>query len=116
MDILIEANRHISSSSDAEVERYGDEGALSDRIKEWLETPVGTLADIPSWGHNLSSFKFDPTSVDLAVAIELAIVEKMTTDIRDLVFLGIRVSYPEIDKCELLIRHQFGTTVTELVL
>ncbi len=30
-----------------EIKTYDDEDALADRIMEWLETPQGTVADLP---------------------------------------------------------------------
>lgn len=115
-DVIKDANRHIKSSIDEDVSSYGDEDALSERLLEWFETPVGTLADLPSWGHNLKGFKFDPLNLSLDVAIEIAIIEKLPRDIADLVFVGIRVEALEIDLCKIVILHQFGETVTELKL
>lgn len=115
-DVIKEASRLISSSSDEDVTKYGDGDALSERIREWLSTPIGTVADNPSWGHNLKTFKFDPMNNNLAVSIELAIAEKLPKDISDLIFVGIRVDFLEIDLCKILIRHQYGDTITELKL
>lgn len=113
MTVIFDAHRHIESSTSEDVGSYTDEDALSERIREWLETPVGTVADLPGWGHNLKGFKFDPINTNLEVAIELAIVEKLTQDIDDLIFLGVRVESLDIDLCKITIRHQFGDTITE---
>ena len=115
-DIIQEADRLIESSTSEDVSTYGDETALSERIKEWLETPVGTVADLPGWGHNLKSYKFEPMNLSLEVAIGMAITTKLPQDIDGLIFRGILVEFLEIDLCKIIIRHQFGDTVTELQL
>jgi len=115
-DIIREADRLIKSSIDEEVTKFGDGAALAERIREWLTTPVGTVADKPGWGHALSSFKFDPTNLSLDVAIEIAIAKKIQIDIRDLVFVGVRADFMEIDLCKIVIRHQFGDSVSLLKL
>lgn len=111
--LIYEANHLIESSTDADVKRLGDGDALSDRITEWLATPQGTVADNPSWGHNLNGFKFDPQSPNMEVEIEMAIVQKITQDIKDLVFLGVGVEFLDIDYFKVVIRHQFGDTVSQ---
>lgn len=112
-DVIKEASRQLTSSLSADISNYGDGDALGERISEWLDTPVGTLMDKPEWGNNLGHFKHDPLDENLAVAMELAIVEKITQDIKDLVFLGISIEILEIDYCKIIIRHQFGDTITE---
>lgn len=114
--LIAEANYFIESSSENDVERSYDKDALSSRINEWFQTPVGSLADYPEWGHNLESFKFDPEDINFAVSIELFVVEKIPNDIEDLILKGIRVVFIEIDLAKVIIRHQFGDTVAQLKL
>jgi len=115
-DLIKEADRLIQSSIDEEIANFGDADALSERIREWFKTPIGTIADKPGWGHLLSSFKFDPTDLSLEVAIEFAIARKIEIDIRDLVFVGVRVDLMKIDLCRIVIRHQLGDSVLSLKL
>ena len=109
-----EANHLFASSPSEDVEKYEDESALADRVEEWLETPQGTMAHHPAWGHNLGQFKHDPLSRDLPVLMEMAIAEKLPIDISDIVLLGIDVDFLDIDLCKVVIRHQFGYTAKEM--
>lgn len=111
-----EANHLIESAPDEDVKRLVDESALSDRIYEWLETPEGTVADLPGWGNNLIAFKHDPDSPNLSVKMEMAIAAKLPKDIADLIMLGVSVKFIEIDLCRVVILHQFGNTTKELTL
>ncbi len=105
----IEELDHLVSLSPGEgVKRHADEQAIGDRIIEWLETPEGTVADMPSWGHILRPFKHEPAGTNLAVIIEMAIVEKMPKDIRDLVIGGIRVDFDEMDMARVSILYHLG--------
>jgi phage baseplate assembly protein W len=113
---IFDGHRMMQTGTDADVERFTDGEALSERVREWLETPQGTLADIPSWGHNLTQFKHDPQGPDLEVAIELAIVQKLEQDISDLEVTGVLVEYLDIDVFRLTIRHTFGGTQMEMQL
>ena len=76
----------LKSAPDHDVERFTDADAMNERIKDWLETPEGTVAHYPSWGTNLEGFKFDPLSKDLDVLIEMAIARKLPQDVDDIVF------------------------------
>jgi hypothetical protein len=91
-----------------EVKKYLNEDVLADRIAEWLETPQGTLADLPAWGHNLRAFKFEPPGINLDVMIEMSLVVKMPKDIENLVIVGVDVEFKEIDLLKLTIRHMLG--------
>ena len=106
----------MTSGSETEIEVYYNETGLSDRVYEWLETPMGTVANDPAWGNNLAPFKFDPQSLHLAVLIELAITSKLPRDVKGLKMIGVNVDFIEIDLCRVVIRHQFGDTVKELTL
>jgi hypothetical protein len=116
MATVLDAHRHVVTGVNADVERFEDGQALSERIREWLETPQGTVADLPGWGHHLTGFKHDPQSTHLAVAIEMSIARKLAQDIKDLILLGVGVEFIEIDLFKIIIRHQFGGTVGTLQL
>lgn len=110
---IIEADRHIRSAPESDVARYCNEYGMAERIREWLETPEGTMAHHPSWGHNLIPFKHDPLSKDngIDVLIEMAIARKLPLDIRDIRILGVDVQVTEFDMFNLYIRHQLGDDV-----
>lgn len=116
MAILVEADHLIETDISADVKRYEDGNGISERIIEWLETPEGTVADHPSWGHNIEGFKHDPIGPRLEVLIEMSIARKLPRDIEDIQLLGVGVESLEIDMFKILIRHQFGGTVGTLVL
>ncbi len=106
----------MSSAPEQDVEKHADKEALANRIQEWLLTPVGTIADKPHWGHNLGVFKFEPESPDLAIAIEMALTEKLPRDVDDIVLRGVGVEVREIDLFVITILHQFGITTSEATL
>jgi len=91
-----------------EIKKYDDEEALSDRIVEWLETPQGSLADLPGWGHNLIALKHEPQGVNLDVMAEMSITIKMPADIENLIIQSVSVEFMEIDLCRVVIRHRLG--------
>lgn len=111
---IIEGDHMLTSAPEAEVATYYDADGLADRIYEWLETPMGTMANHPAWGNNLGPFKFDPQSLHLEVLMEMAIASKLEKDIKGLKLIGVSVDFMEIDLCRVVIRHQFGDTVQEL--
>lgn len=91
-----------------ELKKFSDGESVEERIREWLETPQGTLADLPAWGHNLGMFKHEPQGVDLEVMAEMAIMIKMPLDIEDLVITGVSVEFESIDLCRITIHHRLG--------
>lgn len=91
-----------------EIKTYDDEDALADRIMEWLETPQGTVADLPGWGHNLIAMKHEPLGVNLDVMAEMSIAMKMPRDIDSLIIDSVSVEFVEIDLCHITIKHRLG--------
>ena len=94
---LIEEFDHLMGVDNAGISQYTDEAALSERLREWLETPVGTVADMPGWGHPLSVLKFEPTGVNLNIMAEMLITEKLLRDIANLQLASVAVAFAEID-------------------
>lgn len=105
MSTIREYDWLMKPSPDEDVKTYEDGNAMGQRILEWLGTPAGTLADLPEWGNPLASFKFEPTSPDLQVVAEMAILEKITEDIEDIDIQGVSVEFPEIDRVDLVIKY-----------
>jgi len=91
-----------------EIKKYDDEDALQERIFEWLETPQGSLADLPGWGHNLIALKHEPQGVTLGVIAEMSIMAKMPRDIENLSIVGVDIEFAEIDLFHIVIRHNLG--------
>jgi phage baseplate assembly protein W len=91
-----------------EFKKYADVEALQERISEWLETPQGSVADLPAWGHNLSGLKHEPQGVNLDVMAEMSITVKMPQDIENLIIQSVSVEFSEIDLCQITIKHRLG--------
>ena len=91
-----------------EIKKYDDDDALQDRIFEWFETPQGSLADLPGWGHNLSAIKHEPQGVNLEVVVEMSITAKMPQDIENLSIVSVDIEFKEIDLFYIIIRHRLG--------
>ncbi|WFQ78114.1 hypothetical protein PXH59_00255 (plasmid) [Xenorhabdus sp. SF857] len=85
-----------------------DGKALNNNIEEWFANAEHTIADNPAWGHNLGVFQFCAQTEDDAVMIEMAIVGKLPQDVRGVVIKGIRITFPDIDLCKIIIAHQYG--------
>jgi hypothetical protein len=86
---------------------YSDADALNDRIQEWIETPEGTLADLPGWGHKLGVLQHEPPSSNLEVMMEFRIVKKLASDCGVPIY-GVRVDFRDIDICRVQILYKGG--------
>lgn len=111
---LEEASWRMRSGPSADVERFHDGRAMSERIQEWLCTPEGSLANDPSWGHNLLRFKHSPISTSLEVQIEMSVARKMALDIDDLRLVAVNVEAKDIDLIYITVVHQYGTNTHQL--
>lgn len=105
-----EASWRLRSAPAQDMARTLEGNAMSERIQEWLATPEGTVANYPSWGHNLNQFKHDPLAKggNLEVLIEMSLARKMPIDIEDLRLIGVRVDVDDIDLCHITVIHQYG--------
>jgi hypothetical protein len=83
---------------------YGAE-AMNQRIMEWLDTPEGSVADMPEWGHPLFRFKHEPDSPSLQVLAETLLARKMRQDIEDLDLKRIRVEFSDIDHLHITVEY-----------
>jgi hypothetical protein len=109
MSSIIEEFDHLLElSPNTEFKHYEDENALQDRIYEWLETPQGTIADLPAWGNNLGALKHEPQGINLEVMAEMNIAVKMPRDIENLIIVGVNVDFIEMDLCKIVIQHRLG--------
>ena len=114
--VEIEEFDHLLSGDPTGLATYQDGRALEDRVQEWLETPEGTVADIPWWGNRLAYLKHEPQGVNLAVQAEMTIAEKLPRDVRNLKMRGVLVENTEIDMVRVVISYQLGVFVGEVVL
>lgn len=116
MGLIEEANYMLQSASDEDIERFSDGDGMSERIREWLDTPEGSLLHDPSWGHNLTPFKHDPLSSggDIETLIQMALVRKMPIDIDDLQIVAVKVEVTDIDMFTLSVIHEFGNDILEV--
>lgn len=112
----IEEFDHLLSGNSAGIATMQDGNALEDRVQEWLETPEGSVSDLPWWGNRLSSIKHEPQGVNLQVMAEMMIAEKLPRDVRNLQMKGILVENMDIDMVRVVVQYQLGTFVGEVVL
>lgn len=99
---------HYLALDEKGVREYSVVDGLNNRVEEWFMTPMNTVADNPSWGHNLRPYWYDPQSQLLVIQIEMAIVRKLPQDVRDVTIRRVRVEFPEVDKCLIEIWHDLG--------
>lgn len=117
MSIITEYEHLMALAADEGLQKLYDVEALYDRITEWFQTPEGTIADLPAWGHNLSPFKHDPTTgLYIEVMLEMAILKKLPRDVKNLEIVALRVDYPEIDLCKVTIAHRLAIHQFEITL
>lgn len=99
---------HFLGMNESGIQEFVDADALTNRVAEWLATPEGTVADNPSWGHNLRPFWHDPESPLLALQLEMAIVRKLPRDVRDITIRRVGVAFVAKDSCIVEIHHSLG--------
>lgn len=116
--MIEEASYRLLSAPEEDIARSAEGAAMSERVMEWLDTPEGTVAHDPSWGHNLGRFKHDPLSKGngLETLIEMAIARKLPLDIEDLQLVGVKVEILDIDLFRLVVIHQFGANSLQVKL
>jgi len=115
--MIIEELEHLMAlDPDTGIKRLTDGAAMDDRITEWFETPEGTVADLPAWGHNLSRYKHEPMTPTLAVLVKTSIIKKMPADIENLIITGIAVKFIEIDLFHVTISHRIGVYADEVLI
>lgn len=107
---------HFLGVNESGLREYEDGAALNNRLSEWLATPMSTVADNPSWGHNLRPFWHDPESPSLAMEMEMALVRKLPRDVRDITILRVGVEFRAKDYCMVEIHHQMGQFQEELAI
>jgi phage baseplate assembly protein W len=93
-----------------------DADAMSSRIQEWFCTPQGTVADLPTWGHNLTQYKHEPLGSDLEVMVAMSITEKMPMDVKNLQMRNIAIEFQEIDFCYVVIDFAIGVFEGEVTI
>jgi len=108
MSVIREYNWEIGLSPSEGIKTHDDSDAMNQRILEWLNTPTGTVADHPSWGHPLNIYKHDPTSPNLSIIASMAIRKKIIQDIEDLVVGRVYAEFSEIDMMHITIEHANG--------
>ena len=111
---MLEEYDFLMEMDESGIIRYQNGQGISERIREWLATPEGTVADKPSWGNRLSALKFEPMGPDLNVLAEMMIAEKLPRDVRDISIKGILLEFSEIDLMYVYIDFGMGTFTEEV--
>ncbi|HHA1396849.1 hypothetical protein [Enterobacter soli] len=79
-------------------------------LREWLDTPVGSVYGNPGWGNILSQFKHEPTNLaHVQAAMESRLLTKLSEDLPDLKVNGIGYTEREFDWAQLTIKLPEGT-------
>lgn len=96
-------------------EYSGELEAKAAMLREWLDTPVGSIYGQPAWGSILAQFKHEPTNQQhVQVSIESRLLQKLAEDLPDLKITGIGYSEREIDWAQLTIKLPEGTINEEV--
>ncbi len=99
---------YLLALSEGGLKQYSDADAMNNNIREWFDTPMGTIADNPSWGHPLTMMQHEPGGDDMEVVAEMFIVEKIIQDIDGIGLEGVSVKFIEIDFLQITVSHQYG--------
>lgn len=100
----------------AGIQRHHDLEALSNRIAEWLATPMYSVADNPAWGHPFYQFWHDPESPSLLVELKMAVSRKLPRDVRDIRIRRIGATFTALDRVVIEIVHDAGRYQEEITL
>lgn len=96
-------------------EYSGELEAKAAMLREWLDTPVGCVYGLPSWGNILAQFKHEPTNLPhVQVAIESRLLQKLADDLPDLKITGIGYTERDFDWAQLTIKLPEGTINQEV--
>lgn len=113
---ILELSYLLERSPSERIRTYEDADAMNQRILEWLETPEGTVADMPEWGHPLFKFKHEPDSPSIQVLAEMVIFNKLADDVTGIDLRAVSVTFPEIDLMDVAIVHGTGFLDTRVEL
>ena len=113
---IFDAQRNLRSAPQQDIEKFSNVEAMNERIRDWFETPEGTMAHNPSWGQNISAFKHDPLGNDISIQIEMAISYKLPIDIEDIQLIGIETAIEDIDLLKIYIIHQYGDVLVNFMM
>lgn len=113
---IIEFDYLMARAPSEGVRSYEDVEAMNQRVMEWLDTPDGTVADMPEWGHPFYAFKHEPDSPSLQVMAEMMVFEKLVADVVDIDLRSVSVEFPEIDRMMVAIVHGTGFLEKEVSL
>ena len=108
MPVIDEIESLMELDPSTELKRYTDEEGLNERIREWLYTPMGTVADLPAWGRNIDRFKFEPVGPDFRIMVQMSILSKLPRDVENLLIREVAVDSIDIDLHRITIVHQVG--------
>ena len=96
-------------------EYSGELEAKAAMLREWLDTPVGAIYGLPSWGNILAQFKHEPTALPhVQVAIESRLLTKLFEDLPELKITGIGYAEREFDFAQLTFKLPEGTINEEV--
>lgn len=73
------------------------EGALAERVREWINTPRGTDPENPEWGNTFKFYKGPPFDINSQVSMEMDTLNLMSADIDGIEIKGINVAEDEIN-------------------
>jgi len=111
---ILEFDYLMERSPSESIKTYEDGDAMNQRILEWLDTPEGTVADLPAWGHPFYLFKHEPDGPTLRVVAEMLIFQKLLADVEDIDLRSVAVEFPEMDYMRIDIEHGTAFLSTEV--
>lgn len=107
---------HLMTLETNGLKEYGGElQSKASQLREWLDTPVGSVYGRPSWGCILHQFKHQPMdSIREQVNVECRLLQKLSQDLPNLRITGISYVPRTIDWAQLIIKLPEGTINTEV--
>ncbi|PLR30231.1 hypothetical protein CYR55_22370 [Chimaeribacter californicus] len=102
---------HLMTLESNGLKEYGGElQSKAAQLREWLDTPVGSVYGLPGWGCILNQFKHEPTNqAHVQVTIECQLLQKLAEDLPNLKITGIGYIERDFDWAQLTIKLPEGT-------
>jgi len=97
---------------------YDDDEAILNNLREWCLTPMGTVADWPSWGYDPAPLLFAPQSGKgggSEILAEISLLQKLRQDVFGIDVSGISVEFIDMGRLRMTLACEGQLFVGEIL-
>lgn len=94
---------HLLKLDSGDLITYEGSDEVLEKIRYWINTPVGSVWGLPDFGNSLKQFQHESPCTALNFAIEAHIITKLKVDMPLIEIMGIRVEAESSDLTHLTI-------------